>query len=141
LLSTIAVTTICWVAAAYLGPQTDRKTLIEFYRKIRPAGPGWEVIRREAEAIDKLPEPSHDNIPLAIIGWVLGCTVIWSALFALGNFLYQRWGYATGLTIVFAISGTGLLMVIHKLWSTPSEWTAVETSPPGRPPRNLLNTR
>jgi len=132
LLSTIAVTTICWVAAAYLGPQTDRKTLIDFYRKVRPAGPGWEVIRREAEAIDKLPEPSHDNIPLALIGWVMGCTVIWSALFALGNFLYQRWGYATGLTIVFAISGAGLLKVIHKLWSTPSEWTAVENSPPGR---------
>jgi Na+/proline symporter len=140
LMITIAATTFCWVTMAYFGPQTDRKTLIDFYRKVRPAGPGWEVIRREAEAIDQLPEPSHDNIPLAIMGWVLGCTVIWSALFALGNFLYQRWGYATALTIVFAISGSGLLKVIHRLWSTASEWTAVEPAPAAQPPRNVLKT-
>ena len=42
LLVTIAVTTVCWVATAYLGPQTDRKTLVEFYTKVRPFGPGWK---------------------------------------------------------------------------------------------------
>src|SRR5262249_56550255 len=48
LIITIAVTTACWLLAAYFAPQTDRKTLIEFYRKVCPAGPGWEAIRREA---------------------------------------------------------------------------------------------
>ena len=41
LLVTIAVTTVCWVATAYLGPQTDRRVLVEFYKKVRPFGPGW----------------------------------------------------------------------------------------------------
>ena len=30
LLTTIAITTVCWVATAYLGPQTDRDVLIKF---------------------------------------------------------------------------------------------------------------
>jgi hypothetical protein len=36
LLSTICFTTICWVAAVYLAPGTDEKTLINFYIKVRP---------------------------------------------------------------------------------------------------------
>src|SRR6185295_8812519 len=37
LLITIAFTTVCWLAMAYLGPQTDKATLIAFFRKVRPA--------------------------------------------------------------------------------------------------------
>ena len=48
LMVTVALTTVCWVATAYLGPETDRTVLVEFYRKVRPAGPGWASIRREA---------------------------------------------------------------------------------------------
>src|SRR5206468_12293317 len=48
LLLTVAMTTICWVLTAYFGPQTDRATLIAFYRKVRPMGPGWAPVRAEA---------------------------------------------------------------------------------------------
>src|SRR5208337_3856072 len=41
LLITIAVTTVLWVATAYLGPRTGQDVLINFYRKVRPGGPGW----------------------------------------------------------------------------------------------------
>src|SRR5215813_9176328 len=34
LLITVTITTLCWLAAAFLAPQTDQKTLIEFYRKV-----------------------------------------------------------------------------------------------------------
>jgi len=34
LMITIAVTTVCWLLAAYLAPQTDRRALIEFYKKV-----------------------------------------------------------------------------------------------------------
>ena len=39
---------ICWVATAYLGPRTDDRTLIAFYGRVRPAGPGWTRIRQAA---------------------------------------------------------------------------------------------
>ncbi len=40
LLITVVITTVCWIAAAYLGPQTDRDVLREFYRKVRPVRAG-----------------------------------------------------------------------------------------------------
>jgi hypothetical protein len=42
--------------------------------------------------------------------------VIWSSLFAVGNFLYGRMEYAVGLLVVFLISGGVLLFVINRLW-------------------------
>ncbi len=52
LILTVAVTTICWVITAYVGPQTDQRVLIEFYRKVRPSGPGWAPIRAAAGVSD-----------------------------------------------------------------------------------------
>jgi SSS family solute:Na+ symporter len=114
LLITIAVTTICWVATAWLGPETDRRVLIAFYEKVRPAGPGWKPIRAAANLSGRAPA---ENIPLALLGWVAGCAAIWSSLFAVGNFLYQRPGAAMLLLAVFAASGLTLLAVVRKLWA------------------------
>lgn len=118
LLFTVITTTICWLAAAYLGPQTDRQTLIQFYRKVHPFGPGWNAIRREA-GISEAEAAEHlrsENIPLALLGWVSGCTAIWSALFTVGNFLYGRTNYALVLLAVFVGSGIALIRVINRLW-------------------------
>jgi SSS family solute:Na+ symporter len=118
LMLTVALTTVCWVATAYLGPETDRETLISFYRKVRPFGPGWAGIRREAGLPpDDAIVTTGENIPMALLGWVAGCMAIWSALFTVGNFLYGRMGYAVGLFIVFLASGSVLLYVINHLWS------------------------
>src|SRR5258705_12148576 len=50
-LYSVALTTICWLVAAYLTPPTSRERLISFYRKVHPSGPGWRVIR-EAAGVD-----------------------------------------------------------------------------------------
>jgi hypothetical protein len=52
----------------------------------------------------------------ATLGWVSGCTVIWSSLFAIGNFLYGRTQPALILTAVFVVSGGVLLWVVNHLW-------------------------
>jgi SSS family solute:Na+ symporter len=128
LLLTVAVTTVCWVLAAYLAPQTDRETLIAFYRKVHPVGPGWKDIRREAGLSEASVERA-DNIPLALLGWVAGCTMIWSSLFSVGNFLYGRTPYALALLAVFAVSGFVLLRVVNRLWSSPVKITGEEDKP------------
>jgi solute:Na+ symporter, SSS family len=116
LLMTIAFTTICWLLTAFLGPQTDKKTLISFYRKVRPFGPGWRKIQRECGSTElKEPAPG-ENIPLALVGWISGCTMIWSSLFAVGNFLYGRLNLAFLLFAVFIVSCSGLIMILNKLW-------------------------
>jgi SSS family solute:Na+ symporter len=117
LVITIAITTVCWLLAAYVAPQTDRRVLMDFYLKVRPSGPGWNEIRRDIQFADAQDEQTGDSMPLALIGWVSGCTAIWSALFTTGCILYGRTGQALALGATFVISGLILLAVINKLWS------------------------
>ena len=117
LILTIFFTTVCWVATTFLGPQNDRAVLIEFYKKIRPFGPGWKKIRMEAGIIEDPEEMRSENIPLSLLGWLSGTVVIWSSLFTVGNFLYGRLNYAFTLLAVFVISVILLLTVIKKVWN------------------------
>jgi hypothetical protein len=117
LLITVLCTTICWVTTAYCAPETDRATLIAFYTKIRPFGPGWRRIRREAGLSDERPGASAQNIPMALLGWFAGCTMIWSALFAVGNVLYARYDLAITLSVVFAVSASAVMYVVNRLWT------------------------
>lgn len=119
LLLTVVVTTICWLATAYLGPQTEMSTLISFYRKVHPFGPGWRRVR-EAAGISEEEAANYalkENVPLSLLGWAAGCAMIWSSLFTVGNFLYGRMGYAAVLCAVFLVSATVLIRIINRLWA------------------------
>ncbi|HEV2394510.1 MAG TPA: sodium:solute symporter family protein [Verrucomicrobiae bacterium] len=131
---TIAVTTACWVLTAFLGPETDRQTLISFYRKVRPFGPGWRRIRLDAGITEQEAKARHENIPLALLGWAAGCSVIWSGLFAVGSILYGRTALALLLSGIFVVGGLALLYVINQLWSgisvdEPDSTTLVQAAP------------
>ena len=115
-LFSVAFTTICWVIAAYVTAPTSRERLIEFYRKVHPAGPGWRVIR-EAAGVSEAEAARHgDHIGKATLGWISGCLTIWMSLFAIGNFLYGRTSLALVQTAVFVVSGLTLLYVVNTLW-------------------------
>jgi solute:Na+ symporter, SSS family len=125
LLVTVVITTVCWVAAAYLGPETDRETLISFYRKARPFGPGWERVRLEAGVLERTPD--EDNIPRALLGWFSGCAAVWSGLFLIGTLLYGRWTQAAFLSVILLISGSALIWVMRNIWpdtSVPAQRTS-----------------
>jgi Na+/proline symporter len=112
LLSTVGVTTLVWVGLAYLAPATDRVTLVNFYRLVRPAGPGWRSVRAEAGVA-----ASPDSLPQSMLGWVLGCAFIYSALFGAGSALYGRTAQAVVFTGVFVVSGLALLRLVPRLWA------------------------
>jgi len=120
LLATIAITTVVWVIATYATPPTDRPTLVAFYRMTRPAGPGWKLIQADAGVA-----PSPDSIAHALLGWVLGCFVVYAALFGAGSFLYGRTAQGAMWAVVFIIASAGLIRLIPAMWSE----TARERSP------------
>jgi hypothetical protein len=121
LILTVAVTTISWMLTAFLGPQTDRAKLVAFYRKVRPMGPGWRAVRKEAGITEAEAKSTGDSFPLALVGWVSGSLTIWSALFTVGNALYGRWAYAGALLAVFVASGLVLIKVVNRLWDRGRE--------------------
>ena len=118
LLVTIAITTTSWIATAFIAPPTDREVLIDFYRKVRPFGPGWTPIRQAAGVSLSEEAAAGDNIPLALLGWMAGCAAVWSSLFAVGSVLYGEYGRAAALTTVFVVSGFVLLRVVQKIWAS-----------------------
>ena len=128
LLITIGVTTVCWLLAAYFAPQTDNGVLQAFYRKVRPVGPGWAHIRAQVGAAGPDTDGDRENIPLALLGWVAGCTAIWSSLFAVGNYLYGRLGYALALTAIFIVSGLIVLWVMKTLWQSARQPSQLPTA-------------
>jgi len=117
----VGITTLAWLITAYVGPQTDPATLISFYRKVKPAGPGWTAVRAAA-GVTEAEVATENRSGAAFVGWIAGCAVIWSALFAIGNFLYasgdpSRLRIAWILTAVLVVSGTVLLKVTQQLWA------------------------
>ncbi len=117
----VGITTVAWLITAFVGPATDRATLISFVQKVKPAGPGWTAIRAAA-GISDAEVALENNIGAAFLGWVAGCVVIWSSLFAIGNFLYasgdpSRLTAAWILTAICAVSGFTLLKVTQRLWA------------------------
>ena len=54
---------------------------------------------------------------MALLGWVAGCTAIWSSLFAVGNFLYGRTPAALILTAIFIVSGLTVMRIVNRLWT------------------------
>jgi solute:Na+ symporter, SSS family len=84
---------------------------------VRPSGPGWAPIRAASGLSDAEARVTADNIPLALLGWVVGSAMIWSSLFTVGNYLYGRYDYALMMGAVFVVSGSLLLYVIRQLWT------------------------
>lgn len=117
----VGITTVAWLVTAFVGPTTDRATLLAFVRKVKPAGSGWADVRREAGVSDA--EVARENrMAASAMGWISGCVVIWSSLFALGSWLYlpgdpTRLTDALVLTAICIVSGFVLLQVTRKLWA------------------------
>ena len=112
LLCTVGVTTVVWLTATYVTRPDDEATLAAFYAKVRPAGPGWKRVRQAAG----LP-PSPDSPARSLLGWFLGVTGVYAALFATGSYLYGDVIPGIVWTTVTLVAAGGLVVVGSRLWS------------------------
>lgn len=108
LIITVAVTTAVWVAVAYLTPATDRATLVNFYRIVRPGGRGWEPVRQEAGVT-----AAGGGFAESLLGWVAGCVFVYAALFGTGSFIYGNMGIALFWLVALVISGFVVTRVLR----------------------------
>ncbi|MDR1958046.1 MAG: Na+:solute symporter [Planctomycetaceae bacterium] len=116
LLITVAVTTAAWILTAFLTPKTDMNILVQFYRKVKPGGRGWEPVRKAAGIRREEVRNTGDSLPMALVGWSCGCAMIWSSLFLVGNLLYGRTFFAAICGTVFVASTAGTITIVNKLW-------------------------
>ncbi len=111
LLLSVGITTAVWVAVTLLTAPTERGTLLSFFRLVRPAGPGWRAVQAEAGV-----PASPDSLPMAFLGWVLGCTAVYSALFGVGSLLYGRTTQGLIFIVVFVVSSGWLARLLPAMW-------------------------
>jgi len=115
LITTVAITTLVWVIATFAAEPTDRETLMRFCKLVRPAGPGWAKLRAAAGV-----EGSPDSLPMALLGWAVGCLFVYAALFGTGSFLYGRTTQGMLWTVVFIVTGLSLLRLVPRMWASPT---------------------
>jgi Na+/proline symporter len=108
----VAATSIVWITVTFLTKPSDRSKLMEFYRLVRPAGPGWRSIRAEAGVGD-----SPDRLSESMLGWTLGCAFVYAALFGAGSFLYGKTAQGLLWSAIFVVSLFGLSRVLPRVWS------------------------
>jgi SSS family solute:Na+ symporter len=114
-LTTTAITTTVWMLATFFTRPEPEGVLLAFYRKVRPDVRGW---RRVAAAA---PETPHTrDLGANLIAWVLGCAMVYAALFAAGHLLLGSAAAGAGLLALAAACAALLYRDLsRRVWSQP----------------------
>ena len=99
MLVTVGLTTIAWLAVTWMTPPEPDSTLHAFYRRVRPHGRGWARI---AAAVG-LPGASG-SLGGELLNAFLGCVLVYSALFGVGQLLLRSAPIGMGLLVVSALA-------------------------------------
>jgi SSS family solute:Na+ symporter len=82
LLYIIPVSVTVWVIVTFITKPTREEKLIEFYKHVRPGGPGWRRIRA------KIPGTENDRVGLSNLkGYVAAVIGIYTALIGVGKLI------------------------------------------------------
>lgn len=108
LLLGIGITTLAWVAVTYLAPATDKSILTSFYKHIRPAGPGWNIIKSQLSKEEREATQSKESLATQILMMLLGTVAIYSTLFSVGFWIYGQ-GMSSLIAAAVAI-GAGVAL-------------------------------
>jgi Na+/proline symporter len=84
LIVTTLVTTAVWLAATFMTRPEPPETLEAFYRKVRPAGPGWGPVARATGLT-----PPKGEIASNLVYWVLGIVFVYSVMFGTGGLIFH----------------------------------------------------
>ncbi len=108
----VGITTAAWVCTAFLTKPADEETLKSFCKKTHPGEAGWKQVYAAIEAEGGEIPGDSVNLPRGILCMVLGCALVYAALFATGFWLYGQALPAAVLSVVVLISAAALF----KLW-------------------------
>lgn len=115
ILAAVGITTISWLVVTWLTPPADQEILRSFYKRIRPGGPGWRKIVKDAEyegiTLDKSKDLKWD-VPTGILAMIWGVLFVYSTLFAIGELLYAK--YTTAIFLI--IIGLFSLWLLTRTW-------------------------
>jgi solute:Na+ symporter, SSS family len=117
MLTTVAITTVVWLAVTYLTAPEPQDKLVSFYRRTHPSRAGWGPIAALAPDV----KASSDGLS-NLVDWVAGCTLVYGALFGVGKLLL---GETTVGLLLLALGAIGGFVIYRDLsrrgWATVVE--------------------
>ncbi|MEE4000384.1 sodium:solute symporter family protein [Tenacibaculum sp. FZY0031] len=110
----VLCTTIVWLLVTLLTKPEDDEVLINFYKKIQPKKAGWLCVLAKAKEknihIDEQTETV--NLGNGLLAAFTGCILVFSSLFATGNWIYGNYTIAMVLTGIAFIT----VYILLGLW-------------------------
>jgi len=96
------LTIFTWLLVTFVTRPEKMETLTGFYRKIRPGGPGWKCVAKEAPGVD-----TDKNLGLSILGAIFAAAIVYLVLPGVGCLILKR--YMTG---IYCLAGAAVCAVI-----------------------------
>ncbi|MBT9314976.1 sodium:solute symporter family protein [Leptothoe spongobia] len=106
LLVTAGITTAVWIIVMLLTPPESDETLDNFYRRVRPGGPGWQR-QRQRTGVRPL-----QNLGLESQRVVAALLLLFGAMFAVGGFLLLK-SLLGWCSLIIAVGGWWWLRQLH----------------------------
>ncbi|HUR92225.1 MAG TPA: sodium:solute symporter family protein [Gemmatimonadaceae bacterium] len=112
MLTTVAVSTVVWLAVTFATKPESDATLDAFYRRVRPGGPGWATVSsRLGFGREKIPGGA-----LAWSNWLAGVIAVYASLFGIGKLVFLEFG--SGL-ILLLIAGLAFSWIARSFRNEP----------------------
>jgi Na+/proline symporter len=116
-LTVTATTTLVWIAVTFLTKQEPDEVLMKFYRIVRPNVAGWKPVAGRAPEI-----PLTRDLGRNLLSWILGCAMVYLALFGSGYLLIGTSGKGILLLILSIACAAALYVNLTKSgWQTAEE--------------------
>ena len=107
----VAISTMAlWLVATFVTKPAPQATLVAFFKKVRPDGPGWSPIARLTPLTK-----TDGTLGLSIVCSILGTVAVWLTLPGIGAVIFGEWGKAFACLAGAAAAIAVLLRLLPRL--------------------------
>ena len=112
LVLSVFITTLSWILVTLLTKPTENSTLLEFYKKIKPYGIGWNKFLKNNN-IDVKNKELKESPMSDLLSMFLGIVIVYSGLFGTGYLLYGNITFSLILFSLLFISACKLNKIMN----------------------------
>src|SRR5262245_18316796 len=114
MLITVAITTVLWLAVAFLTRPDCEPPPDGVYRLARHARAGWAPIAALAPEVT-----ASTDMVSNLVDWIAGCVLIYASLFGVGKLIFQEYLPGLGLLALAGVAGAVIYRDLSRRgWST-----------------------
>jgi SSS family transporter len=109
ILTTVGITSLVWIVATFVTSPEPREKLEQFYTRVRPAGPGWNVVAQSLGVSQR-----RGEIMPNVFNWLLGIGLVYSTLFAIGQLVFGDWTRALMFLLIAGACGVTMFTILNR---------------------------